>query len=212
MSARRRRARRAAGFTLVELMMAIVLGSIFAVALYGFFFAGLDHARSQQTQALAQSTGRTAIDRMAADIRQAISPDGGLNPPVISVSPTALQIYVDGNRSASATTPRPQKVKYELLNGQLVRTTADPTNATPPWVYGAWNPPEVLVANVVNGSAAMFSSVTEKGAALPATPLSTQMRDVAQISIRLLIGQTTGANATTLELTTDVALRNATHL
>ena len=40
----------------------------------------------------------------------------------------------------------------------------------------------------------------------------TRLRDVAQASVRLLIGQKTGAKATTMELNTDVALRNAIRL
>ena len=47
------------------------------------------------------------------------------------------------------------------------------------------------------------------GTALPATPTAAQMLDIAQISIRLLVSQKTGNKATTLELNTDVALRNA---
>ena len=61
--------------------MGIVLSSIFALALFGFFFSGVDPARTQQTQALAQASGRIALDRMAGDIRQAISPDGGVATP-----------------------------------------------------------------------------------------------------------------------------------
>jgi hypothetical protein len=41
---------------------------------------------------------------------------------------------------------------------------------------------------------------------------SPALRDVAQLTVRLIIGQQTGAKATTMELNTDVALRNSIRL
>ena len=209
---RRRRRRTQAGFTLIELLMGIVLSSIFALALYGFFFTGLDHARSQQTQWMAQSTGRTAIDRLSSELRQSVSPDDGLTPPLIALSPTELQMYVDPSRALTATKPKPEKVRYAIVSNQLIRERAVPIGSTAPYTYGAYTGREVLIDKLQNGAVAAFAGVTEAGSALPATPTSTQLRDVAQISVRLLISQKTGSNATTLELTTDVALRNAIRL
>lgn len=204
--------RRQAGFTLIELLMGIVLGSIFALALYGFFFTGLDSARSHQSQAIAQATGRTAIDRMASEIRQSISPDDGLTPPVIALSPTNLEIYVDPSRSVAATAPRPQKVRYAIVANQLVRERSVPVGVTPPYSYGAYANREVLIDTLQNGATAVFRAVTAEGSALPATPTSTQLRDAAQVSVRLMISQKTGNAASMLELNTDVALRNAIRL
>lgn len=206
------RPRRQDGFTLIELLMGIALSSIFALALFGFFFSGVDSARTHESQARAQADGRTAIDRMSRDIRQAISPDGGVTTPVISLSPIALQLYVDPSRSTTATTPRPQKVRYSISSNQLVREAANPVGAAPPYSYGSYGQAEVVVENVANGGTALFSAVTEEGVALPATPTASQLRDVAQISLRLLVGQKTGNSPSTLELDTDVALRNALSL
>ena len=201
-----------AGFTLIELLMGIALSSAFALALYGFFFTGLDSARSHQSQAIAQSTGRTAIDRIASEIRQSISPDDGLSPPVIALSPTNLELYVDPSRSLTATTPRPEKVRYAIVSNQLVRERAVPVGATAPFSYGAYVNREVLIDRLQNGATAAFSGVTAEGTALPPTPTATQLRDAAQISVRLMISQKTGNAASMLELSTDVALRNAIRL
>ena len=201
-----------AGFTLIELLMGIVLGSIFAMALFGFFFAGLDSARSHQSQAIAQSTGRTAIDRMASEIRQSVSPDDGLTSPLIALSPTNLELYADPSRALSSTTPRPEKVRYAIVSNQLVRERAVPVGVTPPYSYGAYANREVLVDKLQNGATAAFVAVTAEGAVLPATPTATQLRDAAQVSVRLMISQKTGNAATMLELNTDVALRNAIRL
>ena len=212
---RKRRAHRTqAGFTLVELLIGIILSSVFAIAIYGMFFSTLDSARNQQTQWLAQSTGRTAVDRLSSEIRQSVSPDDGLTPPLISVSPTSIEMYVDTSRSTTALRPVPDKVRYRVVSGQLIRDRAVPTTTVAPFSYGPYGAPEVLVDGVQNGAVPLTAPVTEDGLALPATLSAgdTRLRDVAQTSVRLIIGQRTGAKATTMELNTDVALRNAIRL
>ncbi|MGE0025567.1 MAG: type II secretion system protein J [Thermoleophilia bacterium] len=210
----RRRRRTQAGFTLVELLMGIVLSAVFAVAIYGMFFSTLDSARNQQSQWQAQSTGRTAIDRMSSEIRQAVSPDDGLTPPLISISPTSVEFYFDPSRSSTALRPIPQKVRYRIVSGQLIRDRAVAPQTSPPYSYGAYGATEVLVDGVQNGAVPLLAPVTEDGLALPGTLNAgdTRLRDVAQTSLRLLIAQKTGAKATTMELNTDVALRNAIRL
>jgi len=212
-TARRRASSRdaQAGFTLIELLMGIVLASVFSIALYGFFFAGLDAFRTHESQAKAQSTGRTAVSYIERDIRQAISPDD-LSAPVVALSPTSLEIYVDPQRAASVTVPRPQKVHYAIVANQFIRETSDPVGAAPPYTYGPYIHPVVLIDTVQNGAIAAFTAITNQGAALPATPGANQLRDIAQISVRLLASQKTGNTASSLELRTDVALRNANRL
>ncbi len=207
--------RRQAGFTLVELMVGIVLSAIFALAIYGMFFNVLDNARTQQTQGTAQQTGRTAIDRIQAEIRQAVSPDDGLTPPVISVSPTAVELYVDPSRATSSIRPVPQKVRYAIVSGNLVRERALPIGTVPPFSYsGGYGADEILVQGVQNGSIPLFAPFSRQGLALPATHAAgaPQLRAVSQLTVRLVIAQRTGAKATTMELNTDVALRNAIRL
>jgi len=201
--------RRQAGFTLIELLMGIVLSSIFALALFGFFFSGVNSARTAESQARAQADGRTAIDRFAREARQAISPDGGVSAPIIALSPTSIEMYIDSSRTTTTTTPRPQKVRYAIVANQLVRDSADPIGATAPYSYGAYVNPEILIEKLSNGATPAFTAATAQGVAQPATPTVTQLRDTAQISIRLLVSQKTGNAASTLELSTDVALRNA---
>jgi prepilin-type N-terminal cleavage/methylation domain-containing protein len=200
------------GFTLIELLMGVILASIFAVALFGFFFAGVDRVRTQESHARAQMDGRAAIDRLVREARQAISPDEGLTPPVIALSPTNLEMYVDPSRSASSLTPRPERVRWAIIGGQLIREAASPIGSTPPYAYGSYRRREVMVERLGNGPVPAFRGVTTEGVALPASPAATQLRDIAQISVRLLMSQKTGNAATTLELNTDVALRNAVRL
>lgn len=196
------------GFTLIELLMGIALSSIFALGLFAFFFSGVDSARTSESQARAQAAGRTAIDRLTGDIRQSVSPNGGLTAPVISLSPTSIELYVDPSRATSAVVPRPEKVRYSIVSDQLVRESADPVGASAPFTYGSYRSSEVLIEALSNDATAVFTAFMVDGTALPASPTASQTLDIAQISIRLLVSQRTGNKATTLELKTDVALRN----
>jgi len=189
--------------------MAVILASIFSAALYGFFFAGVDAARTHESQARAQATGRETLDRLARDVRQAISPDDGTTAPMLAVTPTSIEMYVDSRRAAAATKPVPQKVRYRVSGAQLVRERALVLTTVPTVTYGAYGGTEVMVEDVRNGATPIFTTSTFEGVALPTTVAGPSARDIAQVSVRLLIGQKTGNSNTTLELRTDVALRNA---
>jgi Tfp pilus assembly protein PilW len=192
--------------------MGIILSSIFAVALFSFFFSGVDSVRTHESQARAQAAGRTAIDRFAREARQAISPDDGLTAPIIALCPTAVEMYVDPSRSSASTTPRPYKVRYSVVAGALVRDSAAPVGVTAPFSYGAYSGREVLVEGIANGAAAVFSASTARGVAMAPCPATTSLRDIAQVSVSLAVAQKTGNANTKLELNTDVALRNAVRI
>lgn len=197
------------GFSLTELLVAMILASIFATALFAFFFSGVDATRTHESQSRAQADSRTALARVAREVRQAISPDDGVTAPVALLSPTELVIYADPSRAPSATTPRPYKVRYAAVSGRLIRESAAPVGAAPPFTYNSYTGREVLLDGLQNGTEPLFRATSGEGAALPATPTAAQLRTVGRISVRLLAGQRAGASTTKLELTTDVALRNA---
>lgn len=198
-----------AGFTLIELLMGIILSSVFAVALFSFFFSGVDSVRTHESQARAQSSARSAIDRFAREARQAISPDDGMTAPIVSLCPAAVEMYVDPSRASAATTPRPHKVRYAIVSGQLIRESSAPVGVTAPFSYGPYVGREVLAEGVANGAIAAFAASTYGGQAMAACPAANEVRDIAQISVSLVVGHKTGNANSTLELNTDVALRNA---
>jgi prepilin-type N-terminal cleavage/methylation domain-containing protein len=199
---------RQAGFTLTELLMAIVLSAVFAAGLYSFFFTGLTTARSHESQALAQSTGRTALDRLTGDLRQSVAPDS-TSATLISLSPTAVEMYVDPSRAATASAPKPQKVRYAIVGDQLIREYAAPIGSTPPYSYGAYGADEVLIDGMTQGITPAFTAYSAQRVAFPGTPTAAQLLATSQVNVDLLIGQKTGNTPTTLELTADVVLRNA---
>ena len=205
---RRARTRREAqaGFTLMELLMTMAISLAFAVGLYAFFFAGLDAANTDTSQTRAQAGLRQTMDLFTRDVRQAISPDDGVNGGIMSVTATSIVMHVDPNRDPSATVPRPQRVRYQLVGTQLLRDVAQPVGAAPPYSYTAFGPPVVLVEQVQNGATPIFQAFTEQGVNL-GSPVA-QPRDIKTMRITVIAGQKTGNKASTTELSTDVTLRN----
>lgn len=186
--------------------MAIAISTGFAVGLYAFFFAGLDAGNTHQSQARAQGSLRATMELFTRDVRQAISPDDGINGGIMSLSATSIVMHVDPNRDPAATFPKPLRVTYQLMGSQLVRRTQQPIGAAPPYSYSAFSPPEVLVDPVQNGVKPIFQAFTEQNVNL-GSPVS-QTRDIKTIRITVIAGQKTGNSPTTTELTTDVTLRN----
>jgi prepilin-type N-terminal cleavage/methylation domain-containing protein len=201
---------RQAGFTLVELLVTIIVGGIFATGLFAFFFAGTDAARTQQSQATAQSDARAAIDRLTRDLRQTVSPDGGNTPPVALLSPTEIVFYLDTNRSATAIVPVAARVRYAIVGGDLIREVAFRSNSTVPYTYAAYTRRETLVRATSQGSVPLFRGIEAGGSTLSATLVPPQSRAIQQVTVRLIAGYRTGNSPTKLEFTTDVTLRNPT--
>lgn len=194
-----------AGFTLTELLMAIALFLILGGGLYAAFFSGSDAASGQRSQLSAQADSRTTLDRMSRELRQAISPDDGVTPPVSALSSTSVVFYTDLDRDPADSGTRPVRVRYSVVSGQLVREVVPPTGASAPYTYGAYGPP-VVMADDVRTSTPVFQALTAQGD--PLTSPVAQPRDIATVRITLSLGQRTQSKSTTTELTTDVTLRN----
>jgi type II secretory pathway component PulJ len=186
--------------------MTIAISSAFAVGLYAFFFTGIDANRTHQSQSQAQTGLRRSMEVFSRDVRQAISPDDGINGGIMSLTATKIVMHVDPNRDPSNTFPKPLRVTYELVGNRLERVIQQPIGSTPPFSYGPFSPPDVLLDPVQNGAKPLFQGFTEQNVNL-GSPVS-QPRDIKTIRITLVAGQKTGAAPTTTELTTDVTLRN----
>lgn len=206
---RRPRLRHRDGFTLVEMLMVMVVSLIFMAALAAFFFNGTRVFSAQQTQGQADASVRETIGRFTRDVRQAITPNRSLRvPPVAYIDATRLTLYSEvGNRAEGIiATPRPQKVEYQLVGTQLIRSSVDPVGSNPPYIYGSYTTTDVLAENVQNGATAVFQAYDSKGL-LIALPVAQPQR-IASIRIYLKLGQKTGVSDTTTEISTNVTLRN----
>jgi type IV pilus assembly protein PilW len=186
-------AARQGGFTLVELLVAMVLVGVVAAAVYASFISGVEASSSRDTQARAQNDARAALDEFTRDVRQAVSPDGIVAPVAAVPTATSIELWVDNNRSPTATTAVPKRVRYRLSGTNFVRQVMTGTT---------WSVEDVLASPVVNGSTALFTAVDVNGAAtvIPGA--------VATLSLRLILGDRSGRASTNTELQADVTLRN----
>jgi prepilin-type N-terminal cleavage/methylation domain-containing protein len=181
------------GFTLVELLVAMVLVGVVAAGVYASFISGVEASSSRDTQARAQNDARMAMEEFTRDVRQAVSPDGVIAPVAAAPTSTSIELWVDNNRSLTATTVTPKRVRYRLSGTNFVRQVLTGT---------VWSGEEILAPAVANGSTALFTAVDTDGAA------TTIPGAVATISLRLILGDRSGRAGTTTELRADATLRN----
>ena len=206
------RGRRAGGFTLVELMIAVALSGLFAGALYSFFDSGTQASRTHERQARSQADARIAMDRISRDVRQAVGYPLGVGLPLVTVHATELVLYVDNRRSSDPTLqPLPSRVRYAVEGDDLIREEAAPIVSGGTVTWGAYAGRVTLADGVVTGAGApaLFQGILPSGPAGGAVPAN-QLGDVVQIRIRLALTHRVGAGATSVqdEVTADVTLRN----
>lgn len=209
-AARAARRRAQAGFTLVELLVGILLASVFAAALYGFLFSGMSASQTEESQARSQMQARDAITRMAADVRQVSSPDG-TTWAIENYSPTSIVLYVDNRRAvnpAAAVDTRPQRVRYRIIGNQLVREVALPIGTTAPYTYGSYTSSEVMVDKLDQGTTPLVSGTTIAGGPMPQTVYKGGLADLGYLTLRLRVAYRNGQTQKAAEYSTDVSPRN----
>jgi prepilin-type N-terminal cleavage/methylation domain-containing protein len=209
----RARGRRAAGFTLVELLVAVALGGVFAAALFSAFAAGTEATRTHENQARSQADARLAMSYITRDVRQAVGYPLGVGLPLATVHTSELVLYVDLRRSADPTlVPLPYRVRYALVGDDLIREEAAPVLSGGSVTYGAYTGRRTLADGIATGAGApaIFQGVLPSGPVNGSVPAS-QLDDVFQIRIRIALGHDVGPGHATVrdEVRADVTLRNA---
>lgn len=200
--------RASSGMTLVELLVGIAMTGVFATALFSFFFASTETSRGHENQGRALAEGRRATALLASDLRQSIGLEPGESPPLASVNPTSVELYLDDRRDPAALEATHRKVRYALVGGQLVRESAVASGA--PGSFGPYSGREVLVDRAVNGTAPLFTPRSVGGTALAGTLTTTaQLTAVVVIDVRLLVGYRRSQLDGSTEVRTSIALRNA---
>jgi prepilin-type N-terminal cleavage/methylation domain-containing protein len=208
---RRRGHHRQDGFTLTELLIGVVIGTIFMFAIYGFYDSSLSSETTQQGEVLAQGQARDALNELSSQLREAVSPDDGITPPIVSLSPTQIEFYADMTRSPTELTPKPAEFLYQVSGGALVREVSQPIGAAPPYTYTAFSSPETLINAVANSSGApMFSAVNANGTTLPATMSAPTTLGIALVQLNMLVKYSLGKSPQQFSLTTDVVPQNPT--
>lgn len=133
--------RSAEGFTLVELLVALVVAVLVAAAASTAFQLGTRTLLAAAAQTEAQQNARWALERMISEIRGAGYDPTGRPPaytfdPIVGATPTSLTIQSDFNGNgildppgACDPTAVTERVAYRLSGTQLLRATDPPANA-----------------------------------------------------------------------------------
>lgn len=138
-----------------------------------------------------------------------MSPGPGVSS-IERLGPTEIVLYVDNTRDVVAVVPRPAKVRYRLLGGELLRDSAPPVGATAPFTYGAYVTSEVVAKGVVNipSTQPIFKAVDLGGSPMPSSVSGASAANIGTITYHLVLKQKTQNANTTMEITTDVTPRN----
>jgi len=208
---RHQRHRRQGGFTLTELLIGVVIGTIFMFAIYGFYDSSLSSETTQQGEVLSQDQARDALNELSSQLREAVSPDDGITPPITSLTPTQIEFYADMSRSPTELTPKPEEFLYQVSGGALVREVSQPVGAAPPYTYTAFSSPETLINSVGNSSGTpMFSAANGNGTALPSTMSAPTTIGIALVHANMLVNYSLGNSPQQFSLTSDVVPQNPT--
>jgi prepilin-type N-terminal cleavage/methylation domain-containing protein len=193
--------RRQDGFSLVELVVAMMLLGVVVAAFSGLLSATVRSSGRSQELSTLQTEVRAVVDRLAADLRQAQC--NGTTPPITTASGTQLTFY-----SPDRATPyHLRQVAYQLTgtapNGELSRRFATSTNTGgPPWTIpplGAW---DKQLGSIVN--AAPFTYKDETGVA------TSDPTKVASVNVALTVAPRTGLGGANVTYQTNIDLRTAT--
>jgi Tfp pilus assembly protein PilW len=181
-----RRVRTEQGLTLIELMLAMSFMGVLVSALTLMLTTTTHWGSQVQEDAIVQTEVRTAIDRLARDLRQVYTGDG--TSPIVSMTPTSLTF-----ESPDSSTPfRLRRIAYQLAGGSLSRSSLTSTNAgSPPWTFPAQPGAYVQqVGSVV--SPAVFSYFDANGA-VTTNPLVVH---TVKVSVTVTTGASQGRRST----------------
>lgn len=121
MSAVRRRLRAQGGFTLIEMLMALLIGSIVLGAAMYIFQAGQRSSTRVQDRAESVQRGRVVMEQLTQRIRSQVCLGPGY-PAMTAGSSTGMTFYMDiGNENFQ---PQQMRLTYDPSNGgQVTETT-----------------------------------------------------------------------------------------
>ncbi len=207
------------GTTLIEQLVALLLGSVMIIALYGFYRAQLFQTLAQETKTAALQDSRGALDMMVRDLKNAGSWGNGSAPletgtaddpdhdtdgvcnRVYAATASMIHVQMDlnGNGNCADTEPR-ENIRYELTGPtstcsgiKIIRRNGD-----------------CLVANITTPTAGkLFSYFDSSGADLGEAPSLAAIKRVRiAFTVQIKNPDPNAGGSITSDLSTSVELRN----
>jgi prepilin-type N-terminal cleavage/methylation domain-containing protein len=122
-----RRARTEGGFTVVELLVAMVVLSIVAFGAMTLIEVVMRQGRGVVDRTEAAQRGRLVLDQMTRQIRSQVCLNATTQG-LISAAPNSISFYAD--LSAEGTSPRKRTLEYRPSSRQLVERVYQPNGTT----------------------------------------------------------------------------------
>jgi prepilin-type N-terminal cleavage/methylation domain-containing protein len=157
------------GFTLMEVLVATMVGTIVMLALLGLADAATRSARSTDSRADAAQRARPALDQMSQLLRSAACIKNGTTStalPIVSGSDTSLTFYAQVISASAVNTFKPKKYTLTFTpdaagngDGQFTLTTIDGNGPYPTTDFTVGNP------NVTQSTRLVLAGARPTGAA-----------------------------------------------
>jgi prepilin-type N-terminal cleavage/methylation domain-containing protein len=140
----RRLARREDGFTLVEMLVAMIFLAVLFTAFAALASTTVSRSTVITNDSVLQTQIRSAVNELVGDLRQAYPPSSSATSSFASISANGLTFYSPDSTysSAAPTTFNLREISYQVSGGTLQRrvalSTSSGTAATTSWSFGAW--------------------------------------------------------------------------
>ncbi|RDI73570.1 prepilin-type N-terminal cleavage/methylation domain [Gaiella occulta] len=183
-------------FTLTEMLVVLAIIGLLVGSFSALLSTTIRHSTEIQEQDVTQTELRAAIDRLAAEVRQAYSGDGATAPIEVATG-TALQ-FLSPDRAQPF---HLRRIAYRVGSGRLERamaTSSDTDGA--PWIFPALGAYGLVVDSITNAS-----PFTYLDAANAPTTVAANVRTV-RISFTVATKASPGRQYT---YSTSVSLRSA---
>jgi prepilin-type N-terminal cleavage/methylation domain-containing protein len=114
-----RRAKAQAGFTVVELLVAMTILGVVAMGAMTLVEVVMRQGRGVLDRTESAQRGRLVLDQMTRQIRSQVCPNVSTKG-LVEATPNALTFYADLSDGTSATPPAKRKLEYEPATKQIV--------------------------------------------------------------------------------------------
>lgn len=137
-------ARREDGFSLIELLAALMIGMIIVLAAFDIMDSGLAVSGQVSARTDASQRGRQAVDQMTRLVRSSVCVNG--QAPVLSA--TASQVTFTSDLSTGSTVPKKVQLSYSGGTRSITQTTWDGSGVEPTVTWPGASQTQTLLTDV----------------------------------------------------------------